>query len=181
MSAVEMIQPTDQVDLPRLTLCVSVQGEQVELTEEWGTLPGYDYFISSFGRVYNAQKGAFVKPYKNGDEYGYLRVALYQKRPPFKDGKKRKSKRVFFYLHRIVALVHVAGRTRWKNKVHHRDADPANCAAYNLEWCSQWRNMQYRWNNPLPPREDLPLTIEESAAYENVYAEIATDAGEAPF
>lgn len=115
-----------------------------QINEEWRDIEGYEglYQVSNFGRVRSFDRidrlgrlkpGGILKPgTTNG---GYLRVVL------CKEGKVKT-----FLIHRLV------GQTFIPNPeglpiINHRDENPKNNQADNLEWCTQKYNCNYGTRN----------------------------------
>ena len=114
--------------------------------EIWRPVEGFEglYEVSNLGRVRSLdrqvrangagsvrlQKGKIRTP--NPRPNGYYGVNL------CKHGKIHVR-----LIHRIVAMAFVPGRTEEKNFINHKDRNPANNAASNLEWCSQSYNVTY--------------------------------------
>jgi len=108
--------------------------------EEWRDVVGYEglYMVSSFGRVWKngfttntnvRKRGHMVSSHK--DENGYIRVDL-------TINKKTNNCQV----HRLVASAFVDNPFQY-NEVNHKDENPANNLATNLEWCSHKYNINY--------------------------------------
>lgn len=112
--------------------------------EIWKDIPGYEgrYQVSNLGRIRSldmlvrtkggknaVRKGRILSPVVNKD--GYYIVCLC-------DGRSKKGIRV----HRIVAYVFVPNPVGY-NIVNHKDRNPANNAASNLEWCDTAYNVTY--------------------------------------
>lgn len=112
--------------------------------EIWKDIPGYQgrYQVSNLGRIKSlnmlvgtkggkkaVRKGRILIPVVNKD--GYHIVCLC-------DGRIKKGIRV----HRIVAFVFVPNPFGY-NIVNHKDRNPANNAASNLEWCDAAYNVTY--------------------------------------
>ena len=102
-------------------LCGNFQG--IELCYD-------NYMISNFGTIIDVEKGYSKSVYSS--EYDYPQIGLY------KNGKGTD-----FTVHKLVALVHVPGRTDEKDCVNHLDEDIYNFRADNLNWVSQSENMKY--------------------------------------
>lgn len=98
-------------------------------------IPGYEglYAVDDDGAVWSlrttkSRRMGPLKPHVNTG--GYLRVNL------FKDGKMRHE-----YVHRLVAQTFLPNPFGF-SVVNHKDANPANNRADNLEWCDQKYNIQ---------------------------------------
>lgn len=101
-------------------------------------IPGYEgiYSATEDGRIWShggsakrAHGGKFLKP--TVSPRGYLLVDLYR------HGKRRME-----YVHRLVALAFIP-QPGGECVVNHKDFDPANNTAANLEWVSQAENLNY--------------------------------------
>lgn len=117
--------------------------------ERWADVAGYEslYEVSDLGRVrsknrkswngkcHYERKGKVLKQTKTTT--GYLKVELY------KDGE-RKSKRV----HRLVGKAFVP-KIKGKNLINHKDGNPLNNNANNLEWCNQSENIKHAYETGL--------------------------------
>lgn len=112
--------------------------------EIWKSIKGYEglYEVSSYGRVRGLDrfvtrsdgrkylcKGRILKPKK--DRYGYIQLALY-------NSKRRAS----YSVHRIVAKAFIPNPDNLP-QVNHKDENPSNNHAENLEWCTQVYNNCY--------------------------------------
>lgn len=111
--------------------------------ELWLPIKGTDcnYYVSNMGRVlsnrYFAHPGnwGILNPYATGKSRNYLQVKLYV------DGRKQAPK-----VHRLVAE-HFIPNPGNLPQVNHKDMNPANNRAENLEWCTNTENQQhYRAN-----------------------------------
>lgn len=116
------------------------------MSEEWRSVSGYEglYEISNCGRikslerkVQNTPKSFMTKkehilvPYTNG--LGYKMIVLR------KDGNAKK-----FFLHRLVAMSFIPNE-EGKKEIDHKDGNPSNNNAENLQWATRKENM----NNPI--------------------------------
>lgn len=108
------------------------------MEELWKDIPGYEglYQISNFGRVksFHRWRNAscpeeyFLKPTIANS--GYCQVSLY-------NGKKMK-----FLVHRLVAEAFI-GNPDCLPHINHKDENPTNNRADNLEWCTPQYNNRY--------------------------------------
>lgn len=112
--------------------------------EIWKDIPGYEgrYQVSNLGRIKSldmlvgtkggkkaVRKGRILIPVVNKD--GYHIVSLC-------DGRIKKGIRV----HRVVALVFIPNPFGY-NIINHKDRNPSNNHASNLEWCDATYNVTY--------------------------------------
>mgnify|MGYP000291846112 CR=1 FL=1 len=99
-------------------------------------IPDYPmYDVSSDGEVTNIKTGRILKPDPN--RTGYLRVTL---------SKEGKTKR--FFVHRLVALVHIPN-PRCVEEVNHKNGIKTDNRKDNLEWCSSSENKRHAVENGL--------------------------------
>ena len=114
------------------------------MNEEWKVIPGYEglYEVSNCGRVRSlprivkargtSQRRAFsriLKPYNNKLNYQYVALS--------KDGKPKT-----YSVHRLVATQFVPNPNNLPI-INHKDENPRNNRADNLEWCTQMYNVHY--------------------------------------
>jgi hypothetical protein len=112
-----------------------------------------DYEVSDRGRVRNRTTGRILRPYAGGSrDESYLRVTLVL------SGVRRRNA----YVHRLVALYHVGGRTRERCQVDHLDRDQHNNDAGNLQWVTPAENLQRRVWGICPETREL---FEEEAPF----------------
>lgn len=99
-----------------------------DLEEIWKDIKGYEslYKVSNLGNVYSCLTSKTLKP---GNDKGYLKVNL---------SKNKKIKQ--FTVHRLVALMFLPNDEGYPC-VNHKDENPSNNKADNLEWCT------YKYNN----------------------------------
>lgn len=99
------------------------------MREEWRPVVGYEgrYEVSSLGRV---RRVKIIFPSKK--KHGYMQVSLVDK------AGVRRSLR----LHRIVAEAFIPN-PEGKPQVNHRDENPENNRADNLEWATAAENTNY--------------------------------------
>lgn len=98
------------------------------------TLEGYEdvldiYYVDKYGNVFGSN-GMQLTARNNGR--GYLQVGLKVK-------NKRRWKMA--YVHRLVAIAYVPGRTEKYNEVDHIDTNRSNNKWYNLRWIDHVGNM----------------------------------------
>ena len=91
-----------------------------------------DYEVSNYGNVRSLKRNIVLRPsFANG----YLHVGLY------KDGKKFVK-----YIHRLVAIAFIPNPNNLQ-EVNHKDENPQNNKAENLEWCTHEYNLNYGTRN----------------------------------
>lgn len=108
--------------------------------ELWVTFPNReDYMISNTGKVksYHAQWKKWVDKKLRVDSKGYLTVGISPK-----GSKATNSTRV----HRLVASAFIPNPSGLPY-VNHKDNNPKNNDASNLEWCDAQYNMDYSWHS----------------------------------
>jgi hypothetical protein len=99
--------------------------------ENWRAVPGYDgYEVSDGGRIRSLRRGNTRLLACSIDEDGYARAGLY-----------RDGRRVFYPLHRLVALVFIGPAPSDRPICCHRDNDKTNNRPGNLRWDTQAGNM----------------------------------------
>ena len=106
--------------------------------EEWRDIEGFEgrYQVSNLGRVkslakYNRKTDILLHPTKHKRD-GRMSVML------CKDVKTRKR----IMVHRLVAKAFVENPKKY-TEVNHKDENPENNRATNLEWCDRKYNMNY--------------------------------------
>ena len=99
------------------------------MQEKWRPVVGYEglYEVSNLGRV---RRIRIVEPTKK--KHGYMQISLVGK-----DGVRRSHR-----LHRIVAMAFIPN-PEGKPQVNHRDENPENNRAKNLEWATAEENTNY--------------------------------------
>lgn len=98
------------------------------------TLEGYEqvldiYEVDKYGNVYGKNEIELKQTYNSTN---YKQVSLKLK-------NKRRYKKCF--VHRLVALAFVDGRTKELNEVDHKDTNKDNNKWYNLKWTNRKGNM----------------------------------------
>lgn len=87
-----------------------------------------NYQVTDDGRIWSKTKNYYLNPFDVG---GYLRVSLY------KDGKCHPT-----FVHKIVAEAFVNNPNNF-TEINHKDENPYNNNASNLEYCTHLYNMRY--------------------------------------
>jgi hypothetical protein len=119
-----------------------IEGDDL-MQEIWKDIKGYEkyYQISNLGnvkrkkrirydkvrKIESSLKEMILKAGDNGN--GYLMIKLY---PDYKP----------HYIHRLVATAFIPNPDNL-NCVNHKDCNPKNNVAENLEWCTQQYNIKY--------------------------------------
>jgi hypothetical protein len=88
-----------------------------------------NYTIDERGNVFSKKRNRYIKPFNN--KYGYPSIYLCS------DGKRK-----FFLIHRLVATAFIPNPDNLK-EINHKDENPANPTADNLEWCTRKYNNTY--------------------------------------
>ncbi|MNO26526.1 NUMOD4 motif protein [compost metagenome] len=101
--------------------------------EHWSKIVGYDYEISSLGRLRNMKTGTVRRPAVN--DKGYFYVVL------MKNYKQRN-----LFIHILVAKAFVPN-PNGKPMVNHLDLNKQNNAHHNLEWATNQENCVHYWAN----------------------------------
>ena len=102
--------------------------------EKWCKIKSYpDYLISSWGRVISLK---YKSPrLMNGSKTNYHRIILCNN-----DTKNH------VYVHRLVGIYFVKGRTKLKCEINHLDGNPLNNYYKNVEWCTPKYNSNHKQN-----------------------------------
>jgi hypothetical protein len=129
---------------------------------EWQPIEGHDgYSVSRDGQV-KGPRGRLLTPWLNDQGYPYVRL-----------GRPRRMARV----HRLVAAAFLPN-PEGLPIVNHRDNDRANCCADNLEWATQWANLDHAAKQGRMQRDywigkrspNAKLTDEQAAEVRAAYA-----------
>lgn len=100
--------------------------------EEWKLINGYDYSVSSLGRIRNNRTGRILKGVPN--TFGYLQVFLY---------KNGRSKR--FTVHQLVASYFLLDQMG--KEINHINEDKLDNRVENLEYITHKENCNYGTRN----------------------------------
>lgn len=102
----------------------------------WKQIPNYPLYVcSSDGKIKNIKRQKLLKP--TSDKNGYLKVIL------CKDNKHKN-----IAVHRVVAMVFLKNPHNLP-QVNHKDGNKTNNTVSNLEWCSNYDNIQHAIKNGL--------------------------------
>lgn len=109
------------------------------MNEIWKDIPGFEQFyqVSNLGRVRSKDhirnnhyyKGKIRKPQNNGHGYLFVMLSI--------NGKHYQR-----YVHRLVAKAFIPNIHNY-SEINHKDEDPSNNKATNLEWCTPKQNSNY--------------------------------------
>lgn len=116
------------------------------MNELWKDIPGYEgyYEASNLGRI--KSKARLVKHYQGGKLIVKERMLKPNLAGPYVSVLlSKEGKRVTFLVHRIIAALFVPNPDN-KPKVNHKDFNPRNNAADNLEWTTQQENISHSVN-----------------------------------
>lgn len=149
------------------------------MQEIWKDIDGYNgrYSVSNLGNVRSnderrivhckdgrvmdkALKGKVLTKYDNhGKVKGYIahRVSL------SKEGKTR-----WVLVHRLVAE-YFCEKREGCNEVNHKDGNPKNNAAVNLEWCNRRENVLHAMNSGLMNFEKSVVQLDENGEVFRIY------------
>lgn len=122
------------------------------MSEEWRYIPDYPcYAVSNTGKVFSYKTNKILK--QTVSPKGYLSVRLYNEK-----GTK------LFFVHVLVAVCFVQGRTSAKRFVNHKDENKQHNNDTNLEWCSDSYNKLYSAPNNSLSKEVLQKRNNEIVA-----------------
>lgn len=99
------------------------------MREQWKNIEGYNYQVSSKGRIRNKSTKAIKKTFIN--ERGYAIVSLYKE-------KRLKT----FRVHRLVAMAFIDNPNNLP-EINHIDECKTNNCVSNLEFCTREYNLAY--------------------------------------
>jgi HNH endonuclease/NUMOD4 motif len=100
--------------------------------EQWKKILGFsDYEVSNLGQVRNQGSLKLVK--QSRGKNGHRQVAP----------RRRGGKNIKVYVHQLVATAFLAVNEANRDLVNHKDNDPANNRASNLEWCNNRENQAH--------------------------------------
>lgn len=125
--------------------------EKKQIIQDW-------YYISSWGRCYNAKTGKFLKPQLmcKGEKRYYYRLTL-------KDGTRRN-----FMIHWLVVRQFIVSETIApfvkidSIQVNHMDGNPANNRLENLELSPNDANIHHYWEVLKPKRDEMKREEQEN-------------------
>lgn len=127
------------------------------MKEYWKPIIGYEnlYKISNLGNVLSLRKNSILKHHMITGGYFVVQLS--------KNGKSRN-----WLVHRLVAEAFIDNPNRLP-EINHKDENPSNNAASNLEWCSHKYNMNY---NNLGKRAIIQKELNELYKQKDIILEI---------
>ena len=118
------------------------------MTEEWKDIEGYEgiYQVSNLGRVRSLDHKARHRS-RTGNEFEVTYKGRIRKQVPNENGYsivmvKNDGKSRALKVHRLVAQAFIPNPDNLPF-VNHKDEDPSNNRADNLEWCTHEYNVRY--------------------------------------
>lgn len=122
------------------------------MNEIWKPIKGYEgiYEVSSFGRVRSLDRIVPALNALTGTIVDYFRKGRIKRQQPINNGEgymvvsltDADHKSHTYLVHRLVAMAFVPGYFDGAD-VNHKDEDPSNNRADNLEWCDRKYNINY--------------------------------------
>lgn len=121
------------------------------MTETWRDIPNYEglYEVSDRGRV-RSKEGKVTYTERHGVRKWKSRVLKEKNKNArevrvdlWKDGKPKG-----FLVHQLVGLAFLSNPNEYKS-INHLDGNPRNNNVENLEWCSDYRNINHAFDNRL--------------------------------
>ena len=126
------------------------------MEEVWKDVLGFEglYQVSSLGRIRSLDR-CYIGKNQYGSEFNVVRKGGIIRDRQKKGSKYRRiglrkdGKRYWFFVHRLVAFAFpdICGEHFDGAEVNHKDENPENNCAYNLEWCSKEYNSNYGTRN----------------------------------
>ena len=102
-----------------------------------------NYLISNQGKILSLHKGIWLKSRAtNGDRH--LQVCVNDK---------------WMYVHRLVAIAFIKKPNKYVDVVMHKDDNPKNNHVDNLQWGTQYENIQQRNNYPAERNKQIKDTF----------------------
>lgn len=116
--------------------------------EEWRPVKNYDtmYLVSNLGRIKSISTEITDKRGRTYKKQPIIRRQAFTSTGYLMINFKRK----YFKVHRLVAEAFIP-KIKGKNIVNHKDCNPINNKASNLEWVTQKENVQHAINNNRMP------------------------------
>lgn len=125
-----------------------------ESSNTWFDFRG-EYQVSNYGEVRNVKTGNILTPTRVNIEHKYLRVHI---------------KKHMFRIHRIVAFMfpEICGKWFEGATVNHKDGNPQNNVAENLEWLSMEENLYAAEHRRPKPITQLTFNGEEVRRWNSI-------------
>ena len=115
-----------------------IDGKLIEWRDTY--IYGDRYEVSNTGLIRNKITGQLLKAHK--DKKGYLRISL-----------SKNNKQVTVKVHRVVAIAFIENPDNLP-PVNHKDTNKENNTVGNLEWTTNYENMQHAIRNGLTNHVD---------------------------
>ena len=121
------------------------------MTETWRDIPNYEglYEVSDKGRV-RSKEGKVTYTERHGVRKWKSRILKVKNKNArefrvdlWKDGKPKT-----FLVHQLVGFAFLSNPNKYKS-INHLDGNPRNNNVENLEWCSDYRNINHAFDNRL--------------------------------
>ena len=121
------------------------------MTETWRDIPDYEglYEVSDKGRV-RSKEGKVTYTERHGVRKWKSRILKVKNKNArefrvdlWKDGKPKT-----FLVHQLVGFAFLSNPNKYKS-INHLDGNPRNNNVENLEWCSDYRNINHAFDNRL--------------------------------
>lgn len=124
-------ETNNSIDLLEVAADAEKEGVVSDMKEAWRDVEGWEdrYMVSNTGKIYSKVNNKLRKT--NCTDDGYEAVIL------SRDGKKARA-----YVHRLVAKAFVPNPDNLPI-INHKDENPSNNNADNLEWCTYSYNNTY--------------------------------------
>jgi hypothetical protein len=101
------------------------------MKEIWKDIKGYEgfYRVSNYGRIWSNKSNKTLRCFN--DKRGYARLIL-----------RKNNQNIGWLVHRLVAIAFIENKHNYLY-VNHKDENPRNNKADNLEWCTHQYNCNY--------------------------------------
>lgn len=140
----------------------------MKTNEVFLSVPGYEgyYEISNLGNIKSLRSGKLMKQSKNKDGYKLVSLTI---------GGKSKC----FSVHRLVAFAFIPNPENLP-EINHKDENPSNNCADNLEWCDRKYNLNYggyrermsKTQKEVAPRKRSVIAYHKDGSYFKTYDSI---------
>jgi hypothetical protein len=112
------------------------------MIEEWKRIRGYDYAVSSYGRIKSLERTIIMRNGRTRTIRETIRSPEVVKGYAVIDLYNEKGKRKNYLVHRLVARAFIPNPLKLP-QVNHKDEDKLNNRVDNLEWCTASYNLMY--------------------------------------